>query len=428
MTIENPERLLLDMFRAAVERASAQRCLPGHIPSLPGRKAHIFGAGKAAAAMAKVIERQLPGQTSGIVVTRYGHALDCESIEVVEAAHPVPDEAGLLAAGKIVDSAHAMTEEDYAICLISGGASALLTLPDRRVNLAEKQSVTRQLLLAGAEIRELNCVRKHLSAIKGGRLMQQIYPATALTLCISDVAGDDPSVVGSGPTVGDPTTCNDVLNVLARYNIDVADSIRNLLRRGALETPEPDHPVFQNSNFEFVAKPADAIQSAAAFARNARIEPVILDDSLEGDTNVATKVHVTAVRRRLKENADGSPFVLLSGGETTVTVTGSGKGGPNTQFALALAIELNESDGIYAIACDTDGMDGTQDNAGAVINPATLRRAREKNVNPENFLKNNNSYEFFNSIGDLVITGPTLTNVNDFRAIYCDPDKISRPL
>ena len=419
----NPRDLLLHLFRTAIASASAKHCLPAHLNAISHQKIHVVGGGKAAAAMAKVIEDHYSGEISGIVVTRYGHSVDCSSIEVVEAAHPIPDHAGLAAAQKIFNSTSALDSSTLVVCVISGGASALLSLPHEKVDLEHKRSITRQLLLSGASIHQFNCVRKHLSAVKGGRLMQNIHPNSALTLCISDVVGNDPSTIGSGPTVPDTTTCSDVLNVLMEYEIETPAMILELLKSGGLETPKPGSSIFQKSTVKIIAKPSDCLNASAAAAQEAGIEAIVLGDSVEGDTTLAARNHASFIRELISEDPNRNPFVVLSGGETTVTVTGHGKGGPNTHFALALAVELENLDCAHAIACDTDGIDGTADNAGAIVDPTTLKRAREKNLNAHEFLKNNDSYGFFKQIDNLVTTGPTLTNVNDFRAIYVEPGK-----
>ncbi|MYI90010.1 MAG: glycerate kinase, partial [Gammaproteobacteria bacterium] len=397
--------------------ASAPKCLPSHLENLPTQKIHVIGAGKAAAAMAKTIENHVAGETSGLVVTRYGHAVSTSSIEVVEAAHPVPDELGLRAAMRVIDLAKTLDEMDYVIIAISGGASSLLSRPHPEIAFEDKQSITRQLLLAGATIHEINCVRKHLSAIKGGRLMSHIFPASALTLCISDVVGDNPSIIGSGPTVGDPSTCDEVLDVISQYRINVPQYILTKLNNGELETPKPENSVFEQSRIRIVARPQDALKASAVKATKLGLEVFSLGDAVEGDTNQVAKQHAAFVREKLTHFSTDKPFVILSGGETTVNVTGSGKGGPNSQYVLATAKELDGMTGVYAIACDTDGIDGSEDNAGALMTPSTLKRARSKGMDVNQYLKNNDAYSFFENLGDLVMTGPTLTNVNDFRAI-----------
>ena len=417
----NPEKFLENLFRAAVDAASAGNCVPLHLSRMSHRNVHVIGAGKAAAAMAKTVEENVEGEISGIAVTRYGHGIETDFIEVVEAAHPVPDEAGVLAARRIADLASSLAQDDFVICVISGGASALLSLPHPKITHNQKRDMTQQLLLAGASIQEINCVRKHLSGIKGGRLMDLIYPAKALTLCISDVVGDDPSVIGSGPTVADLSTCTDVLSVIDRYRIKMPSSIRTILQKGELETPKPSNRIFRNSEVKVIAKPQDSLLASAAMAQKAGVETIVLGDAVQGDTNQVARQHADMVRQRCADQ--DNPLVIISGGETTINVTGSGKGGPNTQYALALALELEDFEGVFAIACDTDGIDGTGMNAGALINPSTLRRAKETNLNPRDYLENNDSYSFFEKLGDLVVTGPTLTNVNDFRAVCYVPDR-----
>ena len=419
--IADPKKFLTDLYLRAVHVSTPQHCIPAHITALKHERIHVVGAGKAAAAMARVIENHVSGKLTGTVVTRYGHGVECNQIEVIEASHPLPDAQGLAAAQKIASSLSQLDPEVLVICLISGGASALLTLPHDSISLTEKKNITHHLLLGGANINEINSVRKHLSAIKGGRLMKMIYPAHSLTLCISDVVGDDPSTIGSGPTVPDPTTCSDVIDILKKFEIPVSDSILELLTTEELETPKPGDSIFEHAETKVIARPDSAIKASADLARSANCEPIIIGDSVTGDCNQAAKQQADFVRQQIKENSGCDAFVVLSGGETTVTVTGDGKGGPNTQFALALSIELQQEASVYAIACDTDGIDGTEANAGAIIDPTTLSRAKAAGLDPQQYLANNNSFEFFSQIGDLIVTGPTLTNVNDFRAILVNP-------
>ena len=421
MTTTNPISLLTELFQCAVKNASAANCLPAYLDSLPQRPMHVFGAGKAAAAMAKVIEDHVEGPTTGLVITRYEHAIPVQSIEVVEAAHPVPDLPGVKAAEQMVNKARSLGPQDFVICAMSGGASSLLSLPHPKVAFEDKQAISRQLLLAGASIEELNCVRKHLSAIKGGRLMNAIYPAQALTLCISDVVGDDPSVIGSGPTVADPSTCADVLNVINRYRINVPDNIRFMLVKNELETPKSDAQVFDNSEVQIVARPQSALSASAKLATQNGLAVMLLGDRVAGDTNEVARQHAALVKKEMTCLPPDRPLVIISGGETTVNVRGSGKGGPNTQYALSLALALGDLAGVYALACDTDGIDGSEDNAGAFMTPTTLARAKKNNLDPKRYLDNNDAYSFFQKLGDLVVTGPTLTNVNDYRAILCLP-------
>ena len=368
--------------------------------------------------MARAVEQCWPQQTYGTVLTRYGHRVECESIEVVEAAHPVPDKAGFAAAKKIRESVRTLGQSDFAVCLISGGASALLALPHEKIRFEDKRNITQQLLASGADIAELNCVRKHLSAIKGGRLMADIYPAKAHTLCISDVTGDDPSVIGSGPTAADQTTCREALDILNAYQISTPAYVRELLHGKELETPKPGDPIFERSNIVVAAKPDDAFKACIRHAEKIGIKVHFLGSHIEGETNETARWHAQKARQLIEEEKSGCPILILSGGETTVTVTGQGSGGPNTQFALALATELNSLENVYALVCDTDGIDGNGSNAGAWVDPTTLSRAQSYGVDSKIYLNNNGSYDFFDALGDLETTGPTLTNVNDFRAIY----------
>ena len=350
------------------------------------------------------------GPFAGLVVTRYGHRVPTRAIEVVEAAHPVPDAGGREAAARILAMAEGLGADDLALCLISGG-SALLTLPAPGIALADKQAVTGALLRSGAAIGEINAVRKHLSAIKGGRLGGACHPARLVSLLISDVPGDDPAVIGSGPTVPDPTTFADALAVLRKYGIDEPAAVIRHLKQGRDETPKEGDPRLAGAQTRIVATPAMALAAAADVAREAGYAPVILGDALEGEARDLARVHAALAR-------DAAPgTILLSGGEATVTVTGEGRGGPNAEYALALALALDGAPGIFATACDTDGIDGTEDNAGALVAPDTLSRGRAAGEDAAARLAANDAYGFFAALGDLVMTGPTLTNVNDFRAI-----------
>ncbi len=420
----DPKDLLFDLFRTFVNQAAAKHCLAPHLSTITQANIHVVGAGKAAAAMAKEIERFFARPISGIVVTRYGHAADCEFIEVIEASHPIPDEAGSLATKRIVESVNELNSTDLVVCVISGGASSLLSLPLQPISLEQKRSITRQLLNSGANIHEINCVRKHLSAVKGGRLMQSIFPASAVTLCISDVVGDDPSVIGSGPTVPDPTTRQDVLNIVQKYQIKFPGRIRQLLSSKTFETPKPNDPVFERSKVIVAAKPSTCLEASANLAKKLGIRVINLGDVIEGDAKQVAKEQANLIRRLIGNTRIQNAHVVLSGGETTVKVVGSGMGGPNTEFILALAIELQGTARVYAMACDSDGIDGTQDNAGALMDTTTIKRASKLGLAPINYLDNNDSYRFFKELGDLVVTGPTLTNVNDFRAIYIEPNQL----
>ena len=408
---DDPGVLLHRLLDAALASAQPAQCVPPHLPEPPAGRTVVVGAGKAAATMAQAVEEHWDGSLEGVVVTRYGHRVPTERIEVVEAAHPVPDAGGREAAARILSLAEGLGADDLALCLISGGGSALLTLPAPGLELADKQAVTGALLRSGAAIGEINCVRKHLSAIKGGRLGAACHPARVVSLLISDVPGDDPAVIGSGPTVPDPTTFADALAVLQKYGIAEPAAVIQHLERGADETPKQGDPRLAEAETRIVATPAMALAAAAEAAREAGYEPVILGDALEGEARALARKHAGLAR-------DAAPgTVLLSGGEATVTVTGEGRGGPNAEYALALALALDGAPGVYATACDTDGIDGTEDNAGALVTPDTLARARAAGEDAAARLAANDAYGFFARLGDLVMTGPTLTNVNDFRAI-----------
>jgi glycerate 2-kinase len=402
------------MFHAAVAAASPARCVPPHLPVPPRGRTVVVGAGKAAAAMAKAVEEVWEGPLRGLVVTRYGHAVSCRNIEVVEAAHPVPDASGRAAAERILASVKGLSADDLVLCLISGGGSALLTLPAPGVTLEDKQAINKALLRSGATIGEMNCLRKHLSAIKGGRLAAAAAPARVVALLISDVPGDDPSVIASGPTVADPTTVDDARAVLAKYRIDATPAIWDALS----ETVKPDDPRLACVDTILVATPQMALEHAAAVARAAGITPVILGNAIEGEARDVALVHAGIARQcAAHRQPTAPPCVLLSGGETTVTVRGTGRGGRNTEFLLALAIALDGHAGIHALAADTDGIDGTEDNAGALIGPDTTARVTAGGLDAKAHLGRNDGYSFFAPLGDLLVTGPTLTNVNDFRAI-----------
>jgi hydroxypyruvate reductase len=368
--------------------------------------------------MARAVENHWSGSLSGLVVTRYGHAMPCKRIEVVEAAHPVPDAAGRAAASRMLELVQGLEADDLVLCLISGGGSALLSLPAAGIELESKQALNKALLKSGADITEINCVRKHLSAIKGGRLAAACHPARVLTLAISDVPGDDPSVVASGPTVADPSTCRDALAVLAKYDIVAPETVRQHLQSEASETPKPNDPRLAAAEYHYIATPRMSLEAAATVAREAGITPLVLGDALEGEAREVAKVHAGIARYCAAVGQPAlPPCVLLSGGETTVTVRGHGRGGRNAEFLLALAVALDGHPGIHAIAGDTDGIDGTEDNAGCLLAPDSLARARERGLDAKAMLANNDGYEFFQALGDLVVTGPTLTNVNDFRAV-----------
>jgi glycerate 2-kinase len=410
--------LLRRMFDAAISAAQPALCVPRHLPQPPRGRLLVIGAGKASAAMARAVEDNWAGELSGLVVTRYGYDVPCRRIEIVEAAHPVPDAAGLAAAGRILSMVQGLGPKDLVLCLISGGASALLVLPLPGLTLDDKQAVNRALLKSGATIREINCVRRHLSAIKGGRLGAACHPAQLITLLISDVPGDDPVDIGSGPTVADPTTCADALAILRRHAISVPQNVLQLLESGRGESPKPGDARLAGTQTRIIAAPQMALEAAAAVAREAGMTPMILGDSIEGEARDVGKVMAGIARQVVTHGQPcAPPCVLLSGGETTVTVRGAGRGGRNVEFLLALGIALDGQPGVYAIAGDTDGVDGSEDVAGAMVTPDTLARARAQGINPAISLANNDGHGFFESLGDAVVTGPTLTNVNDFRAI-----------
>jgi hydroxypyruvate reductase len=409
---------LRGLYDAAVEAVSAAASLPAHLPPRPRGRAVVLGAGKAAAEMARVVEQCWERPPEGLVVTRYGHGAPCSRIEVVEAAHPLPDEAGVEAARRTLALARASRDAELVLCLLSGGGSALLALPAQGISLADKRAIGAELLRSGATIGEINCVRKHLSAIKGGRLALACAPARVLTLAISDVTDDDRSVIASGPTVPDATTSADALRILRRYGVALAPHVAAHLRTVASETPKPGDARFARARFEIVASARVALVAAAERAAAAGVATWILDDRIDSEAREAAATHAEAVRQVMAgEGPVDPPCVLLSGGETTVTVRGRGRGGRNTEFLLALAVELDGTPGIEAIACDTDGIDGTEDNAGAIMSSDTAARARAAGLDARAALAENDSYGFFAALGDLVVTGPTRTNVNDFRAI-----------
>ena len=413
--------LLSSMFRAAVAAADPAVITPRFLPPAPRGRLVVLGAGKAAASMAKAVEDHWRGPLEGLVVTRYGHGAPCARIEVVEASHPTPDAAGQRAAARILEMARGLGPDDLALCLISGGGSALLSLPAPGLTLAHKQAINAALLKSGAPIGEMNAVRKHLSAIKGGRLAAAAFPAPMLTLVISDVPGDDPAVVASGPTVADPTTFAQAREILRRYGLTEPRAVIEHLERAEDETPKPGDPRLASSEVKVIAAARLSLDAAAEVARQAGYAPVILGDAIEGEARTVGADHAKlALSIARGESAHARPCALLSGGETTVKVRGKGRGGRNSEYLLALAIALGGARGVHAIAADTDGIDGSEQNAGAIVSPDTLARARAKGLDPQAFLDANDSYGLFEALGDLVVTGPTLTNVNDFRAILID--------
>lgn len=413
-----PTDLLRAMFTEAVAAAAPNLCLPPYLPTPPRGRTIVVGAGKASAAMAAALEAHWPGPLTGLVVTRYGHAAPCRRIEIVEAAHPVPDTAGQDAARRILGLVQGLSEDDLVIALISGGGSSLLTLPAPGLTLDDKQVVNRALLRSGATIHEMNCVRRHLSAIKGGRLAAAAWPARCHALLISDVPGDDPAVIASGPTTADPTTFADARAILDRYGIVPPEGVRRHLEAAADETPKPGDPHLGRTQTTLIATPQRSLEAAAAVARQAGITPVILGDAIEGESREVARVMAGIARQVTRHGQPAAaPCVLLSGGETTVTVRGGGRGGRNVEFLLSLAIELAGEAGIWAIAGDTDGIDGIDDAAGALVTPDTLTRAAACGIDARAALADNDAHTFFERLDDRIVTGPTLTNVNDFRAV-----------
>lgn len=416
-----PAELLKAMFQAAVDAAAPALCVPAHLPNPPKGRTIVIGAGKASGAMARAVEDHWRGPLEGLVVTRYGHRLPTERIEVVEASHPVPDAAGREAAARILGLVQGLTPDDLVLCLISGGGSALLALPAEGVTLADKQAVNKALLKSGATIGEMNAVRKHLSAIKGGRLAVAASPARVVALMISDVPGDDPSVIASGPTVADPTSSEDALAIIEKYGIPVPPAIVDRLRAKGGETPKPGDARLARVENIMIATPQMSLEAAAIVARKTGVTPVILGNAIEGESRDVAIVHAGIARQCAGYSQPAAPpCVLISGGETTITLKGKGKGGRNTEFLLALGIALDGAPGIYAVAGDTDGIDGSEDNAGALLYPDTLARAAAAGLNAKAMLADNDPWTFFNGIGDLLVTGPTLTNVNDFRAVLIE--------
>jgi glycerate 2-kinase len=414
----DPQDLLQWMFAAAIEAAQPARCVPPHLAGIGARRLVVIGAGKASASMARAVEAHWPGPLSGLVVTRDGYAVPCEHIEIAEASHPVPNAAGFNAARRMLDLVSGLGADDTVLCLISGGGSSLLPLPIAGLTLEDKQAINRALLASGATISEMNCVRRHLSAIKGGRLAAACHPARVITLVMSDVPGDDPCDIASGPTVGDPSTCADALEIIDRYGIAVPDAVREQLASGRAESVFPDDARLAGNEVRMIATPQIALEAAARVAREAGITPWIIGNAIEGEAREVGTV-MAGIARQVKrfEQPFPTPCVLLSSGETSVTVRGNGRGGRNVEFLLSLGIALAGEPGVHAIAGDTDGVDGLEEIAGALLAPDTLTRALAAGIHPIAALENNDGQGFFGALGDSVITGPTLTNVNDFRAM-----------
>lgn len=418
MNVHDPRQFLSTLFGRALGAVDAGELVRQYLPPPPRGRTVVIGAGKAAARMAEGVERAWQGPLSGLVVTRYGHGAPTRAIEVVEAGHPVPDEEGVRAAGRMLEMVGGLHADDLVLCLVSGGGSALLSLPAPGMTIEEKRDINRALLRSGAPIGEMNCVRRHLSAIKGGRLALACHPARVVTLVVSDVPGDDPAVVASGPTVPDASSGLEALAILARYGIPVSDAVREVLCDPARAAPRPDDPRLARNETIVIATAQAALEAAAAGARAAGVVPLILSNSIEGEARDVALVHAAIARQVLEHGQPlAAPCVILSGGETSVTVRGQGRGGRNAEFLLALAVALDGRAGVHALAADTDGIDGTEDNAGALLTPSTLARAAAAGLDARALLGNNDGYSLFAALGDLVVTGPTRTNVNDFRAI-----------
>jgi len=413
----NPQELLRALFERAVEVADPMKSLASQLPEKPGGRVVVIGAGKASARMAEAVEAEW-GACEGLVITRYGYGRPTKGIEIVEAAHPVPDKAGQDATKRMQELLSDLDGDDFVLALISGGASALLTAPAGAISLEEKQAVNQALLASGAPIGQMNVVRKHLSQVKGGQLAAAAYPAKMVALLLSDVPGDDPAEIGSGPTVGDSSTPEDARQILARWNIKIPVSVSEVLS-GQTGVLPPDHECLGRVTNTIFAAPSQSLEAARSLAEKVECDVEILGDALEGEARDVAATHAgLALQKQKERGASERPLILLSGGELTVTRRGDGIGGPNAEYALALANSLEGTAGVHAIACDTDGVDGAAEVAGAIIGPATPSRAAATGVSMSDALDRNDAHEFFRAIGDQVVTGPTLTNVNDFRAIY----------
>jgi len=416
--VKTGREILAELFNAALHAADPLETIAAHLPPPPKGRTVVIGAGKAAARMAQGVERHWHGPLSGIVVTRYGHGAPTRHVEVIEAGHPVPDEASEAAARRMLTAVRGLGPDDMVLCLMSGGGSALMSLPAFGITLQQKRDINMALLRSGAPIGEINIVRKHLSSIKGGWLALACGRARVVTLVLSDVPGDDPAVVASGPTLADPSTAADALRILQQYAIEAPPAVREVLEDPAQETPKPGDPRLERNSVAVIASARHALQAAADVARAEGLRPLVLSDRLEGEARTVAVSHAALVQSVLEHGSPlRPPCVILSGGETSVTVRGTGRGGRNAEYLLALAVALQGAPGVHAMACDTDGIDGTEDNAGAVLGPDTLQRAAALGLDPQALLDNNDGYTFFSALGDLVVTGPTRTNVNDFRAI-----------
>jgi len=427
LTGKEARALLRAAFDAAVASAAPETCLPASLPERPSGRTVVVGAGKAAAAMADTVERHWSGPLEGVVVVPAGHGLACSRIEVLEAGHPEPTAAGEAAARRMLGLVDDLGDRDLVLCLLSGGGSALTPLPVKPLTLAEKQLITRALLRSGATIAEINCARRHLSRFKGGRLAAAAHPARLVTLAISDVPGDAPVDIASGPTVGDPTTCADALAVLDRHRIAVPGPVRSGLEAAHYESVKPGDRRLDRARFTIIASAGSALEAAAIAARARGLEVRVLSDRLEGEAREVGRVLAEAAREVERDTgASGQPVLLLSGGETTVTVRGAGRGGRNVECLLGFGIAVGASDRIHALMADTDGIDGMEPVAGATWHPDTPARAAKLGLDPHGFLARNDAHSFFGRLGDAVVTGPTRTNVNDFRAILVAPAESAR--
>lgn len=416
------EKLLRQLYDLAVGYAAPEQCLPEHLPLPPSGRTFVVAIGKAAAAMAQTVEQHWPEDTKleGHALTRYGHGCELKRIKLTEASHPVPDNRGYEISKQILLDVEKLTNDDLLLFLVSGGGSALFTVPAADISLDEKKQINKALLMSGAPIGHMNIVRKHISATKGGRLAKLAKPAKITTLAISDVPGDDPSTIASGPTVPDKTTSRIALDLLESYNIEISDTVHDFLDSPLSETPKPGDPVFDGNEFRMVCTPAHMLEQVEKKCKSSSLETISLGANIEGEARTVAADHATLVQTKLDDNWHG---VILSGGETTVTVSDNdtpGRGGRNCEYLLALAIALNGRPGVHALAADTDGIDGSEDTAGAIISPDTLSRGEKLGLDPHDFLKRHDSYSYFEKLGDLIITGPTRTNVNDFRAIIIE--------
>ena len=416
--ITDPKSFLTTLFDRAVEAADPARTLKNFLPEKPVGRTIVVGAGKASAQMAKALEEVWEGEIEGVVVTRYGFSAPCERIEILEAAHPVPDQAGLVASKRIMECVSGLSEDDLVIALISGGGSALLPSPPEGLTLQDEIAVNDALLASGASISAMNTIRKHVSTIKGGRLAIAAYPAKTVSLLVSDIPGDHAQYIASGPTVADAGSREDALKIIRQYDIKLPSNVMAHIQSDAANAPLPDNPKLAKSSYHIIASAAKSLENAAGYAREAGVDAAILSDAIEGESREAARTQGAIAREILHHDRPfAKPVVLLSGGETTVTIKGNGKGGPNTEFLLSLALEINGEKGIHALSADTDGIDGSEDNAGAFVDCETITSLREAGIDPVSALNNNDAWSAFKSIDGLFEPGPTGTNVNDFRAI-----------